>query len=294
MTKKVKTFLHVFTNSLIPQAHYYSKIPHTHFSFSFKYFISLILILNFILIVSFVARFNPVKINMYIDRSISGLEKFPAGLNITIKNGVLLTNYNRPYFLWTDYLNKKKLLLVIDESATPQKIETFGSLFLLTRQELVFKNIRDNRSPSVIPLSSVSDQSITKSTVKRLVKSLNVLKTFLPILYLGLIVGLIIITPVASFVINIIYLLLINLIVFLFFKLFITKKLHFKKTFQISLHAATLPLTLDYFLMFFRPAIKIGAMNKLPIKEFSSPFAFTILLGIFIFAGLYESYLDAK
>lgn len=290
MSRIVKSFLHVFLNSLIPNAPYYSKILKTKFSFSLKYIVSLILILNLVFIAVFSLRFNPGKIGSIFDRLVLTLDKFPSDLTISLRKGTLKTNYNRPYFLWLDYQNKKKLILVIDESASPQKIDIYTSILLLTTRELVINNKKYNQTSTIIPLAYFGNQTINKQNIALIAERLVTLRKLLPIILIAILALLIIIIPISSVLITGFYLLLINIVVYGLTKLFIIKKAHFKKTLQISFHAATFPLVLDYFLIAFQPALKLGRNPPNVLQQIPFPLLFLILLTVFAFAGVYEAH----
>jgi len=287
MIRKVKTFLHIFYNSIIPHARYYSKILKVNFSFSLKYFLTLIVILNIFFILSIVKKYSPKRINTVLNSLIISLQKSPDDLIININNGRLITGYNRPYFLWLDDQDKKRLLLVIDETASAKKILIYKSFFLLTTNELVMNNFK-NSDLSVLPLSYVQNQQIDKAKINFFVNNLEKIKLLLPFLSLILIIALIIILPLASFIITLIYLLLSTLFVFLLYKIFVKKHFRFKKIFQVSFHSATLPLLIDYGLIIFRPTIKLNFISYLPTLPY--PFLFFILLALFIGVGVYEAH----
>ena len=50
-----------------------------------------------------------------------------------------MTNYSRPYFVWS-YNDEKKLLLVIDQTGSPEKISEYGTTALLTAKNLTVRN----------------------------------------------------------------------------------------------------------------------------------------------------------
>jgi len=285
MIRKVKTFLHIFYNSLIPHARYYSRIIKVNFSFSLKYFLTLIVILNIFFIISFVVKYSPKKINIVLGTLITSLRQFPNDLTIMINNGRLITSYNRPYFLWLDYQDKKQLLLVIDETATAKKAQLYKSYSLLTANELVINNLKNNNLSS-LPLSYLQDQTINKEKTMMFVSVLDKIQGLLPLLSLILILALIIILPIASFAITIIYLLLSALLVFFLYKFFIKKHFRFKKILQVSFHSATLPLLIDYGLIIFRPTMRLTV--NVPTLPF--PLLFFILLALFIAVGVYEAH----
>ncbi len=283
MRQKVKSFLHVFINSLLPQSHYYKTVLKTKFSFSFKYLVSLILILNAILIIIGVSFLNPLTINDLVNSLSNSLQNYPKSLTIIINKGRLMTTYNQPYFLWLNYQNKTTPLLVIDETALPQKINEYSSSILLTSNYAVIKNMDIQGGFDTIPLSYFPSQVVNKTMISEVEANLQVIKTFLFPLYALLLLIVIIVLPLISLAVTLAYILIASALVYLFFKVWGKSRdhfrhIHYKKIVHVSFHAVTLPILVDYALGL------LGARN-LPIS-----FLFFFLLFLFIFAWVHESY----
>lgn len=275
--QKVKTFFHVFINSLIPQYHYYHKILKTKFSFSFKYFLFLSIILSLIFLILLFFKLAPqLKL---IETSLSySLSKFPGDLVIKINKGYLKTNYNRPYFFWFDYLNKKILLLVIDETGIPAKINQYNSIFLVTNTELVIKNFSSKKNPHVVSLNYLPFSiNINKDFLVKMITVINKIIFWFLMVFISV---LIFVLPFITFIINLFYLGIISLVSFIIYRYIISKNVSFNKTFQISLHSSTLPLVLNSGLPFF--SLKV----RCPLA------AFFFLVLIFLVVGIYETYFD--
>lgn len=269
MTKKVKAFFHVFSNSLLPQAPYYKKILKTPLSFSLKYFLFLVFVVNLFFVLFYIIRSGPREI-YYIKNSFSEtLSKFPNDLMIYVNSGVLQTNRDRPYFMWLDLHNKKKLLLVVDQSAMPEKINQYKASLLLTSRYFVFNKNKFNNTMQVIPYGS-SSLSFGKETINQLNSWLN--KYFSWLVFSSIVFS-VFLFPVLVFGKSLIYLFILSLLNFVIFKFFY-KKSTVIKTFQISLHATTLPFIIQY------------AINP------QMQLLLALLLFIFILSGLYEAYLD--
>jgi len=289
MMQKVKAFFNIFFKSLLPNPLYYRKLLNTRFLFSFKYFISLIFFLNLILIGNLLIRYSPLKINYWLNQINLNLSQFPSDLNIVIDKGFLISSYDRPYFFWLkDNKNRLRLIFVIDESAVPEKINQYQSMALLTKTDLVIKKKQEIHK---IPLSSFEQIIINKQIVNVFAQKISFFKKILYPIYFLVFILLIIIILTSSFFINLIYLSLASMVAFLFLKLKPLKpekKYHFKKIFQISLHASTLPLLIDYLMFNFPPFLPIKV--RLPINPFPFPLLFLFLLTTFIFFGAYEAY----
>lgn len=286
--KKVKTFLHIFFNSLIPNTSYYRKILPTHFRFSFKYFFSLIMLLNLILIFNLINKYSPPKIFYWLNEINKTIDKFPEDLNIFINNGFLTTTHNRPYFIWMkNNKNQLRLMLVIDESASLEKINQYQSPILLTKTDLL---IKQNNKIERIPLTSFDKTTINKESLLPLKQQILTFKNFFYYFYFAAVILAITLIPISSLIVNIFYLSFGSLIAFILLKLKSQKKYHFKKIFQISLHASTLPLLINYLAFNF-------PLSKLINVQFAIPFisptiVFIFLLAVFIFIGAHKAYYD--
>lgn len=252
-----------------------------------------LLVMNVSLIVFLAMKYNPNKINTLLSAISTSLFRYPDELIITIHKGRLITNHNRPYLLWLDNQNEKNLLLVVDETATQKKIKQYGSSVLLTSQELI---VNDTRSGNVssFPLSYLEDQRITKEKINQLIQTINKAQRLLPILFTASVLLLILLIPFASFIVTFVYLFLASLIVFFIFKFFLQKHFHFRKIFQVSFHAVTFPLLLDYSLMVIKPTIRIGPSFLIAFKQIPFPMLFLIILAVFVAVGVYEAHGDGK
>jgi len=285
--KKVKAFLHIFLNSLIPNASYYRKILNTRFFFSFKYFLSLIILLSLVLIFNLLNKYSPPKIIHWLTQINKTIDQFPSDLNLFINNGSLITSYNRPYFIWVkDEKSKLRLLLVVDESASLEKINQYQSMALLTKTDLF---IKQNNQLKKIPLTAFEKITVNKEKLKLLKEKISFINKLLYPLYFGVFILAVLLIPFFSLMINIAYAFFASVIVFVLLKLKPEKKYHLKKIFQISLHASTLPLLIDYLAFNFPPLLKL-IKTGFYIKAPPFPLVFIFLLAIFIFTGAYEAY----
>lgn len=275
--QKVKTFFHVFVNSLLPQANYYHKLLKTPFSFSIKYFFILVFFVNFIFTILFLVRLQNSGYLSLKDTVPASLEKYPSNLSITIENGRLHTNSDKPFFFWLDIGKTKRLVAVVDETATSDKIIAYNSLLLLTSEKLVVKKNAE-RIIEDIPYGN-TNLKINKTYVENLrqdlIRMFSLGAVLVPIVLLAL-------APLLFILLYLIYFFIITLLVFIPFKFF-SKKIRLSKSFQLSLHAVTLPVVIDYGLCLFKPEIAFY------------PVIYWVFLGLtvlFIFAGIYEAFLD--
>lgn len=279
---KVKAYLFDFYESLLPQSHSYKKFVKKNFSYSLKYLLILIFILNAFFVSTLVVRLNPTRVNNLLNSLKTNLSQYPPNLIINIRNGTLLSNYNRPYFMWLDYLGKKYLFVAVDENAMPQKIKQYNASILLTAKNLVVQNISDSAHPTIIPLTQLNDQVIDSQIVSTINMYLEKIIKIYPLFFWAIVISLLLLLPILSFTLNFIHLLLASFIIFITFKYFqvirIGKHLRFAQTLQLSFHAITLPLVLDY------------SLTMIHLKNKPSPLLFFCLVLVFIFAAVYETY----
>jgi len=212
-----------------------------------------------------------------------GLEKslaaYPTDLMIDIKNETLHSSYDRPYFFWLDFSNVKRLIIVVDENAAPEKIDEYNAHVLLTKQEIVFKDNLRNKKFDTIDYKNLDNTVISKGLINNVRDTvLNINRMFFLLYPLGFLLVLLFLT-ITSLITTFLYLLIASGVVYLFF-IFIRKKVkpQFKKTLQISLHSVTLPLLLNYIFV---------ALN---LKFNILPNLFLLLVIIFTAVGLHEAH----
>jgi len=235
---------------------------------------------------SFFYRYSPSKVNYWLKEFYSALANFPSDLSVFIDEGYLISSYNRPYFLWLkDEKERLRLVFVIDESGSEEKIEQYRTKTLLTKTDFFLKIANQTKR---ISLNSFDKIVINKDTVKIILNRLSLIKTFFYPLYFFIFILIFIFMGVFYFLINLFYLFLASFLVFVLLNLKPKKKYHFKKVFQISFHSSTLPILLAYLAFNFPYLLPIKV--RLPINPLPFPLLFLFLLIIFIIVGVYEAY----
>jgi hypothetical protein len=276
MSKKVKTFFHVLTKSSFPQPAYYRKIIKTKFSFSLKYFIVLIWFLNLLFFGLVFAGLQPKSQSSW-KEIVSAIKSYPSNLSIEIRNGVLTTNYDHPYFLWLESGQRKTLLAVVNQTATTTSVQNFtdSPLVFTNRDLVIFNNSQDKTNPTIIPYGQLN-LNINKQVIN---SWLAIFNRLLPLLIVLFLIFTLFITPLFATLGAFICLMLISLFCFFVFSIY-SKKHTYIKTLQISLHAATVPYIVKYGLLAF--GYDLG--RAWPV--------FMFLIVVFLFSALYETYLD--
>ncbi len=273
--QKINTFIHVFKNSIFPTPNYYKQIKHTKLFFSFKYFVMLIFIINLITIPFFLNKiFSGGKIDELKTQINQTLSKYPQDLKIQIKNNRLTTNLNKPYIMWISLNSVPNALFVIDERADLQDLQKYNGIFLVNSDHII---VNDKNDFKINKLTVKSDIEIDKLSVEKFREYLNSFFTILP--FFSVFLGLLIIIFVPLFVVffKTLYLITISVFAFLLTRPF-NHNIHFKRVFQISLHASTIPTV-------------VGALVQLSITNLSLHGIFYLLTLIFVLSAIYEAYL---
>ncbi|GEM_PF-2370212 len=238
--RKVKTFFDTFSNSLIPHHPYYHTILTEKFSRSLKYFITFLLATYFLFILFFFARYDLWRsMRTAVSSFVASLQNYPNNLIISVSKGTVMTNYNRPYFMWMDYGTKKIPIFVVDEHATDQSVTQYGSVALVGRNTIYVQNI-DHRSYRKLSLDSISttiDKSKIMEYADALAQTMKLFFLLFPLL-------LFIIIPLGLIVQNLVFLVCISAVVYFFGRSFTRGRLTYRKTLQLALHAATFPILL--------------------------------------------------
>ncbi len=226
---------------------YYSEILNMNFGGSLKYFFKLSLLLALVgaIYLSFVSI---PKVNSFIstfgDRVV---EAYPAELEVRLKDGLVSTNVVEPYIIPlpkdefnADY-NKSNYenLIVIDTKSdlSLDKFNAYNTVVLLTKNAVL---TRDKGKITITELKGTSDLTINRDKLVYWVGKVTPFVKKLPyiipvIVFTGLFL---------YFAFSLFYLLFVALLVFIIGKI---RKLglSYKKSYQISLHAITLPLILS-------------------------------------------------
>ncbi len=260
--RKVKIFTRTFWNSLTKPS-YYKDINEAKFSFSFKYLLSLFLLVSFIVGVSISARTLGFisQTPKFVESTKSFMvEAYPKELKLTLKEGKITTNVKEPYFV--DLAEDKKAaiepfehLIAISTKGNAEDIKKLDSLFLLTADNLIvsegtasgnYRVISLNNALSKIPNGVSMDKPLFISILDKFTPYM--LKV-LPRIIIGISLLILIFYPLLrgtfGFIFQTVFLLPAALILFIGAKI-AKRKLSFAKMYQMSLHGATIPVTLSF------------------------------------------------
>ncbi len=275
MTKKVKTFFHILNGSLLPQPQYYKKIRKARFSYSLKYFASLIFLLSLVLFSLMTVTGLKRSMGFSFSGLKSSLESYPNDLVIEVKNGSLSTNFLYPYFFWARDGDQRSLMAVVSENSTQDDIQQFETPLIFTAKSLVVSNKENGMISNVLPYGNLN-MIVNKQSVDNLLAVLDRLAPLLAVLSLLFVL---LIGPFFAIVGAFVYLAIVSLVCYSVFRIW-SKKHTYGKTLQISLHAVTLPFITKYVLFGFGYNID----KTWPV--------FSLLVAVFILSALYETYLS--
>lgn len=233
--KKVKHILTTFLHSLIPQDIYYPKLLHTRFSFSFKYYIFIIVTFAVIFTGLVFCQFSPLKMISYKNSIVNSLSAFPEEVKITIKNGILESNQNKPLFLWI-YHNSQPLFVfmihttdTLSNSHIPLPIVFLGAdkIQISYRGHIIIRNY--NNSWNVL---------ITKERILPFISSIS---SYFPLFMFFFYVLMLVIVPLVFILCSTLFIFVSSLLSFALLRTFIPH-IHIKKCFQAGMHGTHIPL----------------------------------------------------
>jgi len=283
--KKVKAFFYTLSRSLIPNNKYYKKITKTGFSFSLKYLLGLIFLLNLMAITLISWHYSYPRVKKVFTSVIDSLRAYPNDLIISVQNDILFSTLDRPYFFWLKDGERQRLLLVVDQSAEDNKIAIYNSTILLTPTSIV---TQIGRKSNTIPIAAINGILIDKKTIDRWASGLTTVKNNLVFYYSIGVAFLFIAMLTTSLIVTFIYLFVVSFVAYLYFKIFKKRHFHFRKVLQISFHANTFPYILDYSFIFIPLPTQLPYLNLFAPQFF--PFIFLIILFFFTVNGVWKAY----
>lgn len=279
--QKHKTFWHVFKHSLVPLDYYYKQILRTQFTFSLKYFISLLFITvttSFLIKgYLFVQKYPPAKLDELL---MSAEEQYPDDLSIVInENNRLSTNYDKPFILFSPLESRPEPLIVVDPKATKDKLDDYDTKVLLTERYAIIKS--QNQSYE-FTYDSFAGKKVTKTDVQMIAHNAQVvLESYWTFIIVLMLVSVLLVPPLAiTFTFS--SLAIASFVVFILTSLLTKRKgLTFSKILQISLHTFTAPAILQSLLFI------TGTMVSIPYWNL-------IILYVFLIGGVYEAYFEKR
>jgi hypothetical protein len=166
---------------------------------------------------------------------IDSLATFPEGVRVTVKNGVLDSDQNKPLFLWV-YRHEQPLFVVMVDAknATPNSQVPLPLIFLNnTKAQISYRG-----NIYVQPYSPTFNMTITKGHISSLITHIN---SFFPPFIIFFYLFLFVIVPLTFMMTFTSFLLVSSVLVFLLLRTFIPH-IHIKKGLQAGMHGTHIPL----------------------------------------------------
>ena len=274
-----------FKNSVY-SPEFYRSLESQPLSFSVKYFFKLALV--FVIVITTIISFELIpRINFFLNKlGPELLSSIPENVEVKIIDGKATSNLVEPFsipmppsFLSTQEELEVKIpknLLVVNTQSPfeSDKFASYDTLLLLTNDTFVRG---EENEIQVIKLDSLGDQTITKPYLTSLLNKVPIfLKWLSPIVIIILFLVIF-----AVFLVNLGYALAVAFVIFIFGKI---KKapIRFKKSYQLSLHAISLPILINFAGYLFFP--KVG----------SNVFLFIILSGLIAWVNIFKDQKPAQ
>ena len=243
--KKLKTFVYVLKNS-ISSPKYYNDIVKSKINFSIKYFLALSFLVSVISVIGYSIIYLPKYISE-IKISYQSIEEgFPEDFVIEFKDGSWSSNKEGPVIIKKIDLGKdNKLpqnLFVFDKEGTIEKIDEYNTMFLINSENILCKT--DTEGVVAQPLKNIPNGKLDKNLLNEKMQTVKKVIGFLPYL---LPLALLIPTFLFEYVGGSIFIILISAVGVYIASISTRKKIDFKSSFQICIHASTIPMILRAF-----------------------------------------------
>jgi hypothetical protein len=250
--KKLKAFIYVYTKSLT-NLPYYRDILKTGFGFSVKYYLFLALLASILTTTAISIKLVPQSFKIFGDLVNSARSAFPDDLVFSIKSGEWTINRTEPFIVplpklgeWEQDSGVKNPtnLVVFDHNGTIEDLDNLDTLILFNKVNVLY---REENKISVVPIKDLPDNIINKTEFDKFVSVfVSILKLFPVLMVLMIFVGVL----VLNIVFRVFYFAWFSLFVWLASKI-IGNSLGYNESVRISIHSATLPLTLGTLFGFF-------------------------------------------
>ena len=174
---------------------------------------------------------------------------YPSTLEVRIDHGIVTSNVPEPYFLPVPEPLKKDMAdkngvdhLVVIDTKTPMSLDqfrTYRSAVWVGKDQVTFYD--NQRGVRITPLGPQTNYVVNEQTLHELESQLAPFYKFAPpLMVLAIFVGLMI-----AFGVNFFYLLFGAILIFLVGRLLFKQRWSYGQSYQIGLHAITLPLLVN-------------------------------------------------
>jgi len=238
--KKIKTFFYSFKNSIL-STEYYKDIVKADVNFSIKYFVMLSFLAS-VITVSYMSVTLVPKTMSEIKFFYQEAENiYPDDLVIEFKDSSWTANKEEPIFIKSPNLPVEtgipSNLVVFDKNGTIDKMKEYDTLAIVNSENILYG--QDAESVTSQPLKNIPNGTLNKEAVLSKMGDLNKLINLLPfILPIFLLIPVFLFDFLGGSLFNI-FLAGIGVYIALLIN---KRRIDFKSAFQISVHAATVPV----------------------------------------------------
>lgn len=257
---KLRIFARTFGRSLTDPA-YYKDILSAKFFFSVKYFFALLFLSSLVLGIS--ASIRVIKLIPQTPNFVENAKNFlvntyPAELKLTLKDKKITSNVKEPYFIDLPSENRNLIqgfehLIAINTGGGVDDFKKLNSTFVLTADSLIASDA--GTGYKVIPLAETFSKfpdgiSVDRNVLRLILNEatpyfLNLIPKILKVMAIVLITLYPLVRTVVNLGIQMVFLLPVSLILFVFARL-VKRRISYPKTYQFCLHGMTIPVVLSF------------------------------------------------
>ncbi len=258
---KLKIFFRTFVKSLTSPK-YYRDVLKAKFSFSLKYLVLLLFLVNLIITVKigiFVYKYYPKAAPFVAEVKQVVVDFYPKELILTIKKQKISTNVKEPYYIdfpkqIAEPVSKVyKHLIVIDTKGKVDDYSKYSSVILVTADKMVTPDDQNKGNYQIIPLADKLAEVPDGTKVDKKLYDVGIQK-ILPYfdrvakwIYILVLAGLILLPFAATgfgLLGKLFYLLWTTVLLWLLVKI-LKKKLDYSEIYRLGIHGLTLPIVVN-------------------------------------------------
>jgi hypothetical protein len=277
---RIRAFFYVFSRSAVAPA-YYKDILETRINFTVKYFLSLAIAASAITALILTVQLTPVVNKAVESVATEAKDAYPQDFELTIKDQQWSINKPEPYAIPMpeDFYNEitkdksvkiPRNLIVLDKKGTIEDVYKQDTLALINEKYIL--SLNDENGIHSSPLQNLPDGKLDKAAFDKFINQAVGIKKFIPFFMAGGIL-------IFSLFVN----LVIRLLGFLFVAIFVWAAanimklgLNYQQSLRITLHAGTLPITVNLLSVLFGYGIPIPSWFSLLTVIYALIALFTI------------------
>jgi hypothetical protein len=261
LISKIRAFFYVFSRSIVSPT-YYKDILETKPRFTSKYFITLAVTVSVATAILMTIQITPMISKAIDNVATSAKDTYPQDFEVTVKDQEWTINKAEPYMipmpenLYNEISKDTQVkiprnLITFDKKGTIDDVFKYDTLALINDKYIL--TIDDKNAVQSSPLQRIPNGKLDKATFENFVNHATNIKRFVPFL-LG--AGTLVFSLIFNAFIRLIGLLSVAILVWLTAKI-LKLELTYQQAVRITLHAATLPFTVNLMMMAFNISIPV-------------------------------------